>query len=134
MFKALRAETSSLRIGHTVARMAGVTLQEQHSMESALGRQQIVSFDGRITVDNSNEMREKLRAALKVIPKALTVDLSQVTSIDISGLATLVEATRMARRQGTRLVLAGVQGQPASLFEVARLDQLFDIAAEQQST
>jgi anti-sigma B factor antagonist len=134
MFKTLRAETSSLRIGHTVARMAGVTLQEQHSMESALGRQQIVSFDGRITVDNSNEMREKLRAALKVIPKALTVDLSQVTSIDISGLATLVEATRMARRQGTRLVLAGVQGQPASLFEVARLDQLFDIAAEQQST
>ena len=33
---------------------------------------------------------------------------------------------------GTRLVLAGIQGQPASLFEVARLDQLFDIA-EQQS-
>jgi anti-sigma B factor antagonist len=91
-----------------------------------------VSFNGRITVDNSNEMRERLRAALNVMPKALTVDLSRVTSIDISGLATLVEAARMARRQGTRLVLAGIQGQPASLFEVARLDQLFDIA-EQQS-
>lgn len=99
-----------------------------------LEKQQIVPFDGRITVDNSNEMRERLRAALKPMPKALTVDLSQVTSIDISGLATLVEATRMARRQGTRLVLAGIQGQPAYLLEVARLDQLFDIAAEQQST
>ncbi len=91
-----------------------------------------MSFIGRITVDNSNEMRERLRAALNVMPKALTVDLSRVTSIDISGLATLVEAARMARRQGMRLVLAGIQGQPASLFEVARLDQLFDIA-EQQS-
>ena len=95
--------------------------------------QQIVSFDGRITVDNSNKMRERLRAALKVMPKALTVDLSRVTSIDMSGLATLVEATRMARGQGTRLVLAGIQGQPAYLLEVAHLDQLFDIAPEQQS-
>jgi anti-anti-sigma factor len=102
-------------------------------MEGPLEQQQIVSFNGRITVDNSNEMREKLRAALKVMPKPLTVDLSQVTSIDMSGLATLVEATRMARRQGTRLVLAGIQGQPASLLEVAHLDQLFDIAPEQQS-
>ena len=59
-----------------------------------------MSFDGRISVDNSNEMRERLGAALKVMPKALTVDLSRVTSIDMSGLATLVEATRMARRQG----------------------------------
>jgi len=101
--------------------------------EVALEQQQIMSFDGRITVDNSNEMRERLRAALKVMPKTLTVDLSRVTAVDISGLATLVEATRMARRQGTRLVLAGIQGQPASLFEVARLDRLFDIAAEPQS-
>ena len=92
-----------------------------------------MSFDGRITVENSNEMRERLRAALKVMPKALTIDLSRVTSIDISGLATLVEATRIARSQGTRLRLAGIQGQPASLFEVARLNQLFDIAAEPQS-
>jgi anti-anti-sigma factor len=79
-------------------------------------------------------MRERLRAALKVMPKALTVNLSRVTSIDISGLATLVEATRVARGQGTRLTLAGIQGQPAGLLEVAHLDKLFDIAAEQQST
>ena len=93
-----------------------------------------MSFDGRITVDNSNEMRERLRAALKIMPRALTVNLSRVTSIDVSGLATLVEATRIARGQGTRLTLAGIRGQPAALLEVAHLDQLFDIAAEQQST
>lgn len=92
----------------------------------------MVSFDGRISVDNSNEMRERLGAALKLMPKALTVDLSRVTSIDMSGLATLVEATRRARRQDTRLMITGLQGQPAYLLKVTQMDQLFDIAVEQQ--
>lgn len=95
-------------------------------------QQQIVSFDGRISVDNSNEMRERLGAALKLMPKAINVDLSRVTSIDMSGLATLVEATRRARRQDTRLMITGLQGQPAYLLGATRMDQLFDIAVEQQ--
>ena len=94
--------------------------------------QQVVSFDGRISVDNSNEMRERLGAALKLMPKALTVDLSRVTSIDISGLATLVEATRRSRHQDTRLMITGLKGQPAYLLKVTQMDQLFDIAVEQQ--
>jgi len=68
---------------------------------------------------------------LKPKPAQLTVDLSRVTYIDISGMATLVEASRIAHQQGTRLVLTGLQGQTRYLFEVSHLDQLFDIAAEQ---
>ena len=93
--------------------------------------QDIVSIEGRITVDNSPEMRDKLAAALKPKPAEVTVDLSRVTYIDISGMATLVEASRIAHQQGTRLVLTGLQGQTRYLFEVSHLDQLFDIAAEQ---
>lgn len=103
------------------------------SMEgSGLDKPQVVSFDGRITVDNSNEMRERLGAALKLKPKELIVDLARVTSIDKSGVATLVEATRRARRQDTRLMITGLQGQPAYLLKVTQMDQLFDIAGEQQ--
>jgi anti-sigma B factor antagonist len=92
----------------------------------------MVSFDGRISVDNSNEMRERLGGALKLKPRELTVDLSRVTSIDMSGVATLVEATRRARRQDTRLMIMGLQGQPAYLLKVTQMDQLFDVAVEQQ--
>jgi anti-sigma B factor antagonist len=98
----------------------------------ALEKQQIVEFDGRITVDNSNEMREKLGAALKLKPMELTVDMSRVVSIDKSGVATLVEAARRARRQDTRLMITGLQEQPAYLLKVTQMDQLFDIAKEQQ--
>ena len=95
--------------------------------------QDIVSIEGRVTVDNSSEMRDRLAAALKPKPAELTVDLSRVTYIDVSGLATLVEASRIAHQQGTRLVLTGLQGQTRYLFEVSHLDQLFDIAGERQS-
>ena len=91
-----------------------------------------VSIEGRVTIDNSGEMREKLADALKPRPADVTVDLSRVTFIETSGLATLVEAFRIARRQGTRLLLTGIHGQPRDLLTVTRLDQFFDIAPEQQ--
>ncbi len=93
----------------------------------------IETVEGRVTVDNSPEMRNRLAAALKPKPAELTVDLSRVTYIDISGLATLVEASRIAHQQGTRLVLTGIQGQIRYLFEVSHLDQLFDIVGERPS-
>lgn len=90
-----------------------------------------VSIEGRVTINNSGEMRDRLAVALKPKPAEVTVDLSRVTYIEMSGLATLVEAFRIARQQGTRLVLTGIQGQVGYLLEVTRLNQLFDIAAEQ---
>jgi len=95
--------------------------------------QDIVSIEGRITVENSPEMRRRIAVALESKPAEVTVDLSRVTSIEASGSATLVEASRIAHQQGTRLVLTGIQGQPRYLFEVTHLDQLFDIAGERQS-
>jgi anti-sigma B factor antagonist len=91
---------------------------------------QTVAVEGRITVNNSDEMRRNLLAALRSKPAQITVELSQVTYMDSSALATLMEAVRIARRQRTRLVLAGVSGQPRSLFEVAEIDQLFEFAQE----
>jgi len=85
-------------------------------------------MEGRVTIDNSPELRRKLNVALQTRPEELTVDFSELTYIETSGLATLVEALRTARQQGTRLVISGVQGQPRDLLEVTRLDQLFDLA------
>jgi anti-sigma B factor antagonist len=86
-----------------------------------------VSLQGRITVGNSNEMRRTLADALRSQPKELTVDLSSVTYMDTSGLATLMEAMRIARQQGTRLVLGSIQDQPRYLLKVTDLDHLFGI-------
>src|SRR5271156_130764 len=86
-----------------------------------------VSMLGRITVDNADQMRRKLADALRVHPAQVAVDLSAVTYMDTSGLATLMEAMRTARQQNTRLVLSGIQQQPRYLLEVTDLDHVFEI-------
>jgi anti-sigma B factor antagonist len=87
----------------------------------------IVSLQGRITVSNANEMRRTLADALRLQPKELTVDLSSVSYMDTSGLATLMEAMRRARQQGTRLVLGSIQAQPRYLLKATDLDQVFGV-------
>jgi anti-sigma B factor antagonist len=86
-----------------------------------------VSLQGRITINNADEMRRTLSGALRPQLSKLTVDLSGVTYMDTSGLATLMETMRIARQQGTRLVLSGIQNQPRYLLEVTDLDHVFEI-------
>jgi anti-sigma B factor antagonist len=86
-----------------------------------------VSLQGRITINNANEMRRTLSGALHPQLAKLTVDLSGVTYMDTSGLATLMETMRIARQQGTRLVLSGIQSQPQYLLQVTDLDHVFEI-------
>jgi len=89
-----------------------------------------VAIHGRVTIENSGEMRTALANALGRKPETLPVDLSGVPYIDTSGLATLVEAARIARKQGTRMVLSGLQDQPRYLFDITHLDRLFDMAGQ----
>ena len=86
-----------------------------------------VAIHGRITIATSGEMRRVLSNSLRAKPANLSVDLSDVSYIDTSGLATLVEAVRIARQQGTRLILGGIHDQPRYLFEVTHLDRLLDM-------
>lgn len=93
-----------------------------------------VAIQGRITVSNSGEMRTALADALSTRPARLSVDLSGLSYLDTSGLATLIEAARIARSQSTRLILNGIHDQPRYFFEVTHLDRLFEIAGPEAST
>ena len=79
-------------------------------------------------------MRRTLADALRAKPVNLSVDLSDVSYIDTSGLATLVEALRIARRQGTRLILDGIHDQPLDLLEITHFNRLFDMAGQEAGT
>ena len=92
-----------------------------------------ILFHGRITIETSGEMRRTLFNALRAKPANVSVDLSDVSYIDTSGLATLVEAVRIARKQGTRLILGGIHDQPRYLFEITHLDRLFDMGGREAS-
>jgi len=57
----------------------------------------LVCLGGRVTVDSSPELRRQLLALLsQPNPPTLIIDLSELSYIDCSGVATLVEALRIA--------------------------------------
>ena len=88
----------------------------------------IVRLNGRIDVDSSPDVRDCLLATLlgKQLVHAVTVDLGDVIHIEASGIATLVEALRVARHRQIRLDLQGLHGSALRLFEVTGLLPLFE--------
>lgn len=88
----------------------------------------IVSPAGDVDLHRSPAFRERLKKVAEEKPKRLIVNLEGVPYMDSSGVATLVEAMQIARRQSMTLVLCGVQTRVRSILEIARLDQLFKIA------
>jgi anti-anti-sigma factor len=91
------------------------------------GADTVVRLKGRVDVDSSPDVRDSLQAILLAnpLPHAVSVDLAGVTSIEASGIATLIEALKVARHREIRFHLQG-HGSVFQLFESAGLLALFD--------
>jgi anti-anti-sigma factor len=93
----------------------------------ASGDNTVVSLIGRVNVETSPLLRDRLRSILQAdSTKAIIVDLTQVPYVDASGIATLIEALKIARSRGATLCLKGLQGRLLHLFEVAGISALFE--------
>ena len=95
-----------------------------------VGKDFVVRPSGQINVYSSPDLRDSLQALLskKPLPQTVTVDLAGVSSIETSGVATLIEALRIARHRQVGFCLRGVAGSVLRLFEVAGVLALFDLA------
>src|SRR5262245_16803599 len=81
---------------------------------------------GRVTVDSSPNLRSALLELLRRGGSSvLVIDLSAVSYLDMSGIATLLEALKAAHDRSVKLRLAGMSGQSRTLAEVAQLDAIF---------
>jgi len=82
---------------------------------------------GRLSIDSSPRFRDQLQAVLRAqSTTAVVVDMTEVSLIDASGIATLVEGLKIARNAQKTLCLKGLQGRVLHLFEVAGLLELFE--------
>jgi anti-sigma B factor antagonist len=87
----------------------------------------LASLYGRIDIDSSPAVRDQLIALLHAPhPRTVSLDLSGVTHIDSSGVATLIEALKIARNCETELRLQGLQGRLLGLFESTGILALFN--------
>jgi len=89
---------------------------------------QVLELSGELDYHSSPELREKLtELTAKQAPKIL-VNLAGVDYMDSSGIATFVEAFQKSKRYQGRLILAALTPTVRGVFEIAKLDSIFEIA------
>jgi anti-sigma B factor antagonist len=95
----------------------------------------LVRLRGRLSIDSSPAFRDRLLAVLRrQSPADFIVDLTEVSYMDASGVATLVEGLKTARNRQATLCLKGLQGRVRHLFEVTGLLTLFDTSRKSASS
>lgn len=84
-------------------------------------------YEERLDAHNSPELKDILLRQLEEGAQRLILDLSQVRFIDSSGLGALLSGYKNARLRQGSLILAGLQSRVQSMFELTRLDRVFEI-------
>lgn len=87
----------------------------------------IVELAGEIDLHESPQLREAINPLVTGRIAPVLVDMTGVTYIDSSGLAVLIEAFQKVSAYGGKLILFGIQENVMAVFQIARLDQVFEI-------
>ena len=102
----------------------GLEITTDHGEEGTL----VVRLHGRLSIDSSPRLRDQVLALLRrPSPEAVIVDLTGISYMDASGIATLLEGLKIARNRQTTLCLEGLQGRLLHLFEVTGVLALFEM-------
>ncbi|MFH0839926.1 MAG: STAS domain-containing protein [Candidatus Omnitrophota bacterium] len=91
----------------------------------------ICATEGDIDINTSPQVKKLFDKVMKDKFAKVLIDLQKVEYIDSSGLATLVEILKNIKNYGGRLKLSNLSNKVRSLFEITKLEKLFDISDSQ---
>ncbi len=100
-------------------------------MSFAVNRQNdviIIDVEGQLIVGNRQELKEKVLQELEGGGRKFLIDFARTGYIDSSGLGVLVSLSKKIREQGGELRLANLNEDLRTLFELTKLDTLFQIS------
>ena len=86
----------------------------------------VIAFEGDVDLEHSPKARQVLLEGIAQ-GNSVLVDMSGVTYIDSSGVASLVEAFQIAKRRGSGFALVAVNPAALRVLQLARLDKVFVI-------
>lgn len=96
------------------------------------GRSVVVEAAGEIDLYRSAAFQQALLELLDDGPECIVINLDGVPYMDSSGVAALVKLLSRARRIGVSLKLASLTARVRSVFEITRLDGVFNIFETEQ--
>jgi anti-sigma B factor antagonist len=116
----------AIAAGIRFARSAAVNLPQAAALTVDTSSGSTVRVSGSLVVDTSPKLRALLLQAIeRRVGPTIVIDLSLVTYLDTSGIATLLDAARVARAHAVRLRVVGVAGEPKMLAQVTEMDRIF---------
>jgi len=86
-----------------------------------------LTLSGVVNIHTATQLRQRLKLLLDDQHKEVRVNLGGVSFIDSAGIATLVEGLQWSRGDGRRFVLSGLSENVRDIFELAKLDTVFEI-------
>jgi anti-sigma B factor antagonist len=92
----------------------------------------VVEAAGDIDLHRSADFQRSLLEVTAQKPGQVIVDLSGVPYMDSSGVASLVKLLARVRRDGGVVKLAGLTPRVRSVFEITRLDTVFQIFSDKE--
>lgn len=91
------------------------------------GNAAILRVEGDIDLCTSPALRQAILEAVKKEMTPIVINLSCVTYMDSSGVATLVEGFQLSREYKGVVRLVGLTERVAEVFKLARLHQVFEL-------
>jgi anti-sigma B factor antagonist len=91
------------------------------------GRTVLMIKEGRLDAHNSGELKDRILKLFEEGGRDLVVDLADVQFIDSSGLGALLSGHKNAIHRSTGFALVGLQPRVKAMFELTRLQRVFEI-------
>lgn len=90
----------------------------------------VIRIQGEIDMFTSPSLREKLLPFFNDETRGIIVDLSAVSFMDSSGIATLVEGLQWSKKEGKKFILTGLGDNVKNALALTKLDNVFDIRVD----
>ena len=98
------------------------------AIQESLQQPTILRPQGHMNADRVLAFQDQLtRAVMSPTSASLTVDMSQVESLDSKGLMTLISTLNLAERMNKRFNLCSLSAPARIVLELSQLDRAFEI-------
>lgn len=88
----------------------------------------LVEVDGELTVGNRERFKQVVLERVAAGERKFVMDFGGSSYIDSTGLGALVSLSRKIREAGGQMRLTGLNEDLRTLFELTKLDTVFDLA------
>jgi len=103
------------------------------TMESKEQNNAVIFYlSGELVFNDTEEAEKEFMKKLAGKPRVIALDCKNLKSLDSSGLGLFIKFSKEAQKAGVDLVFINIGGNISTLFDVSKLDKMFEIITEDE--